>query len=112
MDQTKVKTGEFWEEFKRRNDIVAHWINKNLGPSFCGLQRSVEEGWIWLKAETARLWTLAQPYFQKLGEQIINYSRIAWTWLEKNVPVYYDLAYQKIMELYAYAQASYKNLTS
>ena len=134
MDQARTKTNELWEELQRRNNIVSHWINKKLGPSFCSLQNSVAEYWSWLKVvaseywqwlkvEAARLWTEARPHLQWLGEQILQYSRITWTWLEtnlkilwtwleKNVPVYYEMAYQKGVELIDYGQNAVNNLMS
>lgn len=93
-----------WEELQRRTDLAAIWINHNLGPHWCALKRStaeywklaqvrVQEGWAWLKPQALALWSRARPQLEALGAAVVAYVNLAAQWLQKNGPVYAQLAY-------------------
>ena len=97
-----------WEEFKRRNDIVAHKINMSLGPYFCSAKTSFLQYWKWASVEAAKLWKQAVPYFNDVLEQIRFYNNTILKWMETNLPIYVDIVYKKCMEFYGYVQTSMK----
>ena len=94
-----------WEDFKKRNDIVAHKVNLHLGPYFCAAKKSFLQGVQWAHVEAVNLWTNVRPYFIQWVEHIKKYSHKVWKWLELNVPIYVDIIYKKCMEFYNHVQS-------
>ena len=104
-----VAAGKAWTEVKRRHQITAHWLNENVGPYACGVVQQAKrtaawaaaraaDGWAWLRPRMWSLWLAARPHFQRLGEMILEYAARAYEWSEANLPVYYDMAYEKVTE--------------
>ena len=99
-----------WEDFKKRNDVLAHKVNTHLGPYFCAAKNSIIRGWQWTQVEAANVWTNAKPYFNKLVELLKKYANIAGKWMEHNVPIYMDFIYKKCMDFFSYVQNSVNEL--
>jgi len=64
-----------WEDFKRRNDIVAHKINLHLGPYFCASKVAFLQYWKLAQTQAGRAWASAKPFG-------INFSR-SWPVMSK-----------------------------
>ncbi len=95
-----------WNMAAERGRATAEWIGEKLGPAgaaaaesaaraWSTAQTRVATGWEWLKPRVWEWWLAARPYFQWLGECIIEQTRAVYLWAEKNLPVYYDLAAEK-----------------
>jgi hypothetical protein len=116
MDQAKPytikaqdKAAWLWADLKERNNIVAASINKNLGPYFCSAKTAFFYYWKVAQNEASRLWLLARPYLNHLGEIVLHYARLSRTWLELNVPIYLDFAYDKCLDLAKQVQTTVNN---
>jgi len=80
LDQTKPYTKKaqenaewLWEDFKRRNDIVAHKINVHLGPYFCAGKKAALQYWQLAQTQAGRAWIAAKPYWNQLLTLIASY---------------------------------------
>ena len=117
MEQTRPYTKKLqensewlWEDFKRRNDIVAHKINLNLGPYFCASKVALLQYWKLAQTQTGRAWASAKPFWNQFLAILASYVKIAWTWLETNLPVYVDFLYHKSIEMADAIQSFVNNL--
>jgi len=99
-----------WEDFKRRNDIVAHKINLHLGPYFCAGKKALFHYCKQAQIQAGKAWEMAKPYWNQFLALIASYIKIAWTWLEANLPVYVDILYHKCIEISDFIQSSVNNL--
>ena len=99
-----------WEEFKARNDVVAHKINTHLGPYFCASKKALYQYWKWAQVEAGKAWIGAKPYLNEAAMAAAHYGKIAWTWLETHVPVYVDFLYHKCIDLAQYVQTSVNSM--
>lgn len=95
-----------WEDFKARNDIVAHYINTQLGPYFCAAKKSFFHYWKVAQSETEKAWIWAKPHLMEMLSTLLSYLKIALAWLETNVPIYADFIYHKCIELANFVQTS------
>jgi len=99
-----------WEDFKRRNDIVAHKINLHLGPYFCASKVAFLQYWKLAQTQAGRAWASAKPFWNQFLAIMASYVKIAWTWLETNLPVYVDFLYHKSIEMADVIQSFVNNL--
>ena len=117
MEQTRPYTKKLqensewlWEDFKRRNDIVAHKINLHLGPYFCESKAAFFQYWKLAQTQAGRAWASAKPFWNQFLAVMASYVKIAWTWLETSLPVYVDLLYHKSIEMADVIQSFVNNL--
>jgi len=117
MEQTRPYTKKLqensewlWEDFKRRNDIVAHKINLHLGPYFCASKAAFFQYWKLAQTQAGRAWASAKPFWNQFLAVMASYIKIAWAWLEKNLPVYVDFLYHKSIEMADIIQSFVNNL--
>ena len=117
MEQTRPYTKKLqensewlWEDFKRRNDIVAHKINLHLGPYFCASKTAFFQYWKLAQTQAGRAWASAKPFWNQFLAVMASYVKIAWTWLETSLPVYVDLLYHKSIEMADVIQSFVNNL--
>lgn len=117
MEQTRPYTKKLqensewlWEDFKRRNDIVAHKINLHLGPYFCASKAAFFQYWKLAQTQAGRAWASAKPFWNQFLAVMASYVKIAWTWLETNLPVYVDFLYHKSIEMADVIQSFVNNL--
>jgi len=117
MEQTRPYTKKLqensewlWEDFKRRNDIVAHKINLHLGPYFCASKVAFLQYWKLAQTQAGRAWASAKPFWNQFLAVLASYVKIAWTWLETNLPVYVDFLYHKSIEMADVIQSFVNNL--
>ena len=117
MEQTRPYTKKLqensewlWEDFKRRNDIVAHKINLHLGPYFCASKTAFFQYWKLAQTQAGRAWASAKPFWNQFLAVMASYVKIAWTWLETSLPIYVDLLYHKSIEMADVIQSFVNNL--
>lgn len=99
-----------WEDFKARNDVVAHKINTHLGPYFCSAKKAFFYYLKIAQVESEKAWIRMKPFLIELSATAWSYMKIAWTWIETNVPVYADIAYHKCIELAQFVQTTVNGL--
>ena len=97
-----------WDEFNRRNDYVAHYINTNWGPTWCSAKKTAMEYLSYAQKETLVLWERARPHLIKSIEWINHKTLVCWKWLQLNLPIYMDYAYGKCHEWYLSMESSYQ----
>lgn len=97
----------FWEEFKRRNDYVAHWINVNYGPYFCSFKKSAIESFRTVQNQSLLLWEKSKPHLNQGIDWLKQNGKVLWQWLETNIPILLERVYEKCQELYAKAESAY-----
>jgi len=117
MEQTKPYTKKaqenakwLWEDFKARNDIVAHKINVHLGPYFCAGKKALLQYWQLAQTQAGRAWTAAKPHWNQFLAVIASYVKIGWAWLETNLPIYVDFICHKCIEMADFVQSSINNV--
>lgn len=99
-----------WADLQERNKLVAHYINKQWGPSFCTFKTYLADQAKWAQAELARAWVASKPYFHKLGDLAIHYAGLAWNWAQTHIPVYLDYAYDRLLHVVNLVQTQVNNL--
>lgn len=97
-----------WEEFKRRNDYVAHYINTNWGPAWCSAQKSLSEYWNSILRQGLELLERARPHFNKGVNWANRNFQVLWKWLERNIPIYMDHAYEQCRQWYIKMDSLYR----
>jgi hypothetical protein len=80
---------------------VAFYINENLGPYFCQAKKA-----------TLNLWSQSRPYFQHLGETVIQLWRDLVTWCEKYLPPLMDYMYKQMLSASAWLQKTIQSVIS
>lgn len=99
-----------WEDFKARNDIVAHKINTHLGPYFCAAKKALYHYWIIAQNEVGKAWIWAKPFLIEMVDMLVHYAKVSLNWMETNLPIYADVLYHKIMEAAEYVQTSFNSM--
>jgi len=117
IEQTRPYTKKFqenanwlWEDFQRRNDIVAHKINVHLGPYFCSSKKALVQYWNVAQTQAGRAWISAKPYWNQFLSVMASYVKLAYAWLETNLPIYVDFLYHRSVEMVDVIQSFVNNL--
>merc|ERR1719189_2469798 len=93
MEQTRPYTKKLqensewlWEDFKRRNDIVAHKINLHLGPYFCASKAAFFQYWKLAQTQAGRAWASAKPFWNQFLAVMASYVKLLGLGLKQIYP--------------------------
>ena len=111
-ETARTKAEWLWEDLKRRNDLVAFYINKNYGPTFCWMKKSAIEGFKTAQIYLQDTWVRCRPYFQQLGEIIIYYAKHLWAQIEFYAPIVMETVCENAKLAYNWAQNTVQGLMS
>ena len=108
MNDMKINCQWLWEEFKRRNDYLAHYINLHLGPYFCSFKKNMVEWFHFIQEQSLQLWDRSKPHLQKIFDWLVQSAKSIWQWAEANLPKYIDLVCNQCYEWYYTVEMSFR----
>ena len=76
-------------------------MNENVGPYVCQSKKALLD-----------LWHQTRPYFQHLGESVIEVWRDFQAWCQKYLPPLTNYIYKQILSVSAWIQNTFQSLTA
>ena len=80
---------------------VAYYINENVGPYVCQSKKAFLD-----------LWSQSRPYFQHLGEWVIEIWKDFQSWCQKYLPPLIDYIHKQILSVFAWLQQTFQSVMS
>ena len=80
---------------------VAYYINENIGPYVCQSKKAFLD-----------LWSQSRPYFQHLGESVIEVWKDFQSWCQKYLPPLIDYIHKQILSVFAWLQQTFQSVMS